>query len=228
MNIVLLDDDPKFNEHFKKVIGNLRFSYSFFSNYESFKKYLDEGMFVDILLLDIEMPNHNGFDIAKELKYSHPNICIFYLTNHDALVYDAFESNIFGFFRKSLIESQKNLIINKIMKVYNDHAYLIVTHKNLNKKILFSNISYFEKIDKNVFLTTIDNKQHKLNFSSLNELIPYLNSSLFIYINRSVIININQVESLNKIKKTLYLRNNNKEFYISRGRFSEVKKIISL
>lgn len=226
MNVALIDDDVEFNEIFRKEVNQFNLSYRYFSSYPEFKRELHAGYPVDILLLDIKMPDINGFEIAKELEKERPNINIIYMTDHSELIYDSFGSNISGFFPKIFLDHQADILIRKIYEAYNQNNYLSIKTGAEERRIRFANIAYIEKIKKRIILYTINNEEVLTRFAYLHELEAILPSSLFCYINRSVMINIKQVKSIQN--PHLYLINTNRRFDISRGRYKEVRNAISL
>lgn len=59
---------------------------------------------IDVLLLDIRMDGHNGIDVARKVRNSHPSVKIIILTTYDDndYVHDAFEAGVQGFLLKSV------------------------------------------------------------------------------------------------------------------------------
>lgn len=66
----------------------------------------------DILLLDIDMPEMNGLDVAKCLEELRVKPFLIFVTSHDELVYDSFHYHPFGFIRKSRLEEE----LEKVLK----------------------------------------------------------------------------------------------------------------
>lgn len=108
-----------------------------------------EGTACDVLLLDIDMPQMGGMDIAKGLKgMKHAPLLVF-VTSHDELVYESLQYHPFSFIRKSYF----NLEIEKVLM---DCRHQLETvdkrfHFRMSGReavILLSDILYFEA-DKN-------------------------------------------------------------------------------
>lgn len=60
----------------------------------------------DILLLDIDMPEISGLDIAKQLRDMPEKPLIVFVTGHDELVYDSLKVHPFGFIRKEYLDNE--------------------------------------------------------------------------------------------------------------------------
>lgn len=56
-----------------------------------------EKIKIDAFFLDIDMPEINGFQIAKNIRTLYPNCIIVFCSNHNELVYESFEYEPFGF-----------------------------------------------------------------------------------------------------------------------------------
>lgn len=64
---------------------------------------LEKGI-CDLLLLDIDMPQMGGMDIAWKLNGRERAPLLVFVTNHDELVYESLQYHPFGFIRKSYFD----------------------------------------------------------------------------------------------------------------------------
>ncbi|MBQ7955753.1 MAG: response regulator transcription factor [Lachnospiraceae bacterium] len=60
----------------------------------------------DILLLDIDMPDMNGLEVARRLKDMKNRPLLIFVTSHDELVYDSLQFHPFGFVRKNFLNEE--------------------------------------------------------------------------------------------------------------------------
>lgn len=77
----------------------------------------------DIILLDISMPELNGFEAAKRLRRSVPDARLIFLTMHDEADYVA-EALRFGASGYILKRSTASELIEAIQKVYSGGSYI--------------------------------------------------------------------------------------------------------
>ena len=85
-----------------------------FSDGKSLLKQLNKEP-CDILLLDIDMPELSGMDVAEQLvKLSQKPLLIF-VTNHDELVYESFRYHPFGFVRKQFLDKDLDKVLKDCM-----------------------------------------------------------------------------------------------------------------
>ena len=66
----------------------------------------------DIVFLDIDMPEMNGFDIAKILNNIRPDITIIFVSSFDNFVFESFEYHPFRFVRKSNLKEDIDSALN--------------------------------------------------------------------------------------------------------------------
>ena len=73
---------------------------------------------IDIILLDINLPDINGFEVAKTIKTEHDHIKIIALTMHDDATYIAkmVKNGVDGYLLKNSGKEQILLAINQVLK----------------------------------------------------------------------------------------------------------------
>lgn len=78
---------------------------------------------VDLVLLDISMPRKGGFETARDIKSSFPDMKIIYLTMHknEEIVAEAFESGADGYILK---ENAFEELVDAIRKVIAGEVYI--------------------------------------------------------------------------------------------------------
>lgn len=78
---------------------------------------------VDVVLLDISMPRKGGFETARDIKSSFPEVKIIYLTMHksEEIVAEAFESGADGYILK---ENAFEELVDAIRKVIAGDVYI--------------------------------------------------------------------------------------------------------
>ena len=116
-------------------------------------EYLKENS-VDILFLDIDMPGMSGLELAK--RYKDKIIGIVFVTNRDDLVFEAYNTtNTLGFVRKSEIEYDLSLVLDRLQRDLQNTHYLTVKSGSVLKRINYSEILFVEKMAHNVILHTL-------------------------------------------------------------------------
>lgn len=172
----------------------------------------------DFIFLDIQMPKINGFEML-ELVEQHP--AVIFTTAFDEYAIKAFEVNAVDYLLKPIEKSRFDLAIQKLPARLNqteqysrallDSAALnpaqqnrVVVKKNgIIKIIAVADIHYLEADDDYVKLSTTEGAFHKNKTMSFFE--QTLESSQFIRIHRSYIINLAQVTKIELKEKDSYI-----------------------
>ena len=131
MHLILCDDDNVFLDKLETRIRGMCQKHGIavgMERYDSSKKML-EGLkdldTVPVFLIDIDMPEVNGFEVASFLKKWNRECCIGFVSNKDELVFQAFAYHPFFFIRKThldeelepqLLELQKKMGV-KVLKI---------------------------------------------------------------------------------------------------------------
>lgn len=104
-NIVILDDHPIVLEGIKSLLLNHHSDVTVqtFNNTQEFNTFMESNPLVDVLLLDINLPDGNGLDICKNTHAQHPSIKIIALSNQveQSIIRQMFNNGACGFLLKS-------------------------------------------------------------------------------------------------------------------------------
>ena len=97
MRIYLCDDEIKILNDFKEKVSRYNPD-SEVCTFSSGKELLEkmESKPCDILLLDIDMPEMDGMEVAKSLSKTEAKPLLVFVTGHDELVYESFQFHPFA------------------------------------------------------------------------------------------------------------------------------------
>lgn len=184
----------------------------------------EDRFFFDLILLDIEMPESTGMEIAKKIKPYLPNVKIIFITSHIEYAIDAFELSIFRYVPKNDIEKRLPAAISDAMQLTLLEAgktYTIRTNSRL-EKIPYQEIYYIERDGKNASIATVCgvSKVRK----SLGQVYEELGAEEFIYIDRGCIVNMIHIM---QVKDGMAVLKNGASLPISRSHLQEVKEQIN-
>ena len=183
-----------------------------------------DGFYFDLILLDIEMPESTGMEIAEKIKPYLPNVKIIFITSHIEYAIDAFELSIFRYVPKDDIDKRLPPAILdavKLLELEDGKSYTIQTNSRL-EKIPYRGIYYIERDGKNAAITTAG-KVSKVR-KSLQQVYDELGADDFIYIDRGCIVNMIHIM---QIKNGTAVLKNGKVLPISRSHLQEVKEMIN-
>lgn len=99
----------------------------------------------DILLLDIDMPDITGMEIAGQLSLLEKRPLLVFVTSHDELVYDSFCYHPFAFLRKSSFDREIKAALDDCMReLQRRERHFCFRWEGKRVCLLLSEIFYFE------------------------------------------------------------------------------------
>jgi two-component system, LytTR family, response regulator len=194
----------------------------------------------DVVFLDIQMPEMDGFEMLKQLK--HLPFVVF-TTAYDQYAIKAFETNSIDYLLKPIEKDRIDLTINKLKNITTYinqdelNKFLVLAEQLKPKKEITSipvkigdkiilvpldEIVYMEAKERFVFLHTLDSKEHLIDLplKTLEEKLP----GSFIRVHRSFIINKNQILEIHKYfdgKYVIKMKDRNSTKIISGANFTK-------
>lgn len=231
LRIAICDDDSSAVAEHKKItetclmqMGSPGETVSYTSSENLLYDITEDGFFFDLILLDIEMPENTGMEIARKIKPYLPNVKIIFITSHIEYAIDAFELSIFRYVPKNDTDKRLFSAIQdavKLIQLEDGKAYTIQTNSRL-EKIPYKEIFYIEREGKNASISATSgiSKVRK----SLQQVYTELNAEEFIYIDRGCIVNMIHIM---QIKDGMAVLKNGVSLPISRTHLQEVKAQIN-
>ena len=123
MRIILCDDDTAFTQVFEKRLLTVFKKYgitpeivSAHTGVEALREITCRP--TDVLFLDIDMPEKNGFSVAEELSAMPSKPLIIFLSGMEDLVYQSFAFQPFWFLRKTHLEELPR-VTEKMLQLLN-------------------------------------------------------------------------------------------------------------
>lgn len=96
-NVLLVDDEKPFVEALAQRLRHRKITVDCaFSGTEALKR-LEKEDTIDVVVLDLKMPDLDGIEVVKAIKKKHPLVEIIMLTGH-ATIHSAVETATFGAF----------------------------------------------------------------------------------------------------------------------------------
>lgn len=175
---------------------------------------------IDIFLLDIQMNNINGMDVARKIReIDAKNVEIIFITSIVEYIQEGYEVRAYRYLLKPIkYDDLEKHIINCIKEIENRDKYLIINEKNNIKKIKHSEITYIEIQKKDMTIHTV-NKVYLIK-NSMDKIEKEINNVNFYRCHKSFLVNLEYVES---IKQYVAILENKEEVPISRYRFKDTK-----
>jgi two-component system LytT family response regulator len=217
INVLIVDDEPLAREGIKQllkeetdinVVGECGDG---FAAIELVKKH-----FPDLIFLDIEMPEMDGFEILQELPLDH-NPAVIFVTAFNQYAVDAFTVNALDYLLKPIDPERFRIALEKARTNLRLHATTEINEKFYNlirmlkakeepskrlliktsKRIFFvemKEIDWIEAAGDYVWVHTRGEKY--IIRETMNDMERNLDPSCFIRIHRSTIVNIDRIKEL--------------------------------
>ncbi|PJR04574.1 LytR/AlgR family response regulator transcription factor [Avrilella dinanensis] len=191
---IAIDDEPlalKVIEHHCKKTAGIKLEKTF-TNLQEAYKYLEEYP-VDLLFLDIEMPQQNGVDFYKSLSVK-PSVI--FTTAYDHYAIEGFNVNAVDYILKPISLDRFQTAVEKT-KNYLEKVvdYLMIRADYKLYKVDYSEILYIESLDDYIQIY-LNSKSKIIARMSMKNIIEKLPSEMFIRIHRSYIIPTARVQSI--------------------------------
>lgn len=191
INCIAIDDEPLALEVMKKYaaqIGGLKLVATY-SDAIAAMDYLKNNE-VDLLLLDVQMPDINGLQLYKSLP-AKP--MVIFTTAYKEYAVDGFDVDAIDYLLKPFNMARFQRAINKALvrgKINTDNnvlaPYLYIHADYKMVKIAFDDIIYIEALDDYVKIYTPT--QNYLTLLSMKKMMEKLNRERFVRIHRSYIV----------------------------------------
>ena len=177
---------------------------------------------VDVLLLDIDMPDMSGFDVARFLCKEYKHIKIVFMSAYDNFVYSSFDFYPFAYLRKTHISQELPGVLNRIVeKIHEPEMQVDITTKLGLKHVNVSSIVYVES-KRNYYSVYLVQGKEYLCRGTLTQFENELSKYNFFRIHSAFLVNLAYVE---RMPQNGYLLVRNKELPISQKRIKDFKKI---
>lgn len=205
ITIALLDDEQNFLKKGKTILSSALLDYrtwdyeykilTFLNSNELLE--ISESVFIDILILDIHMPDPNGLVVAEHFHRESPETKIIFLSSYEQYVFYSLRFAPFRFVRKSKIESELlEAVVSAVLLITSSNGVLDLSDRNNQQKVPLSRIIYIEKVKGENYLHIVcanETINYRQNISALEKQLSKYN---FIKINQSTIVNMEYIHQI--------------------------------
>ena len=155
---------------------------------------------VDLLLVDINMPDINGIDLVSSLQ-NKP--LVIFTTAYKKFAYDGFELDAVDYLLKPIdferfkkgVNKAIEILQNKVLPKPNEQESLFVRSEYKMLKIELNEIEYIEGLEDYIRIN-ISNSKPVLTLMTMKAFIEKLPANKFLRIHRSYIIPLNKIVSI--------------------------------
>ncbi len=230
MEVAIIDDEEKMSEIICKYILNNELNIicecNVFQKGEYLLNKMKSGRKYDLYLVDIEMPEKNGLELAKEIRDIQKNAYIVFITSYAKYALRSYDLkiNAYQYIMKKDMQEKLLEVIASISHEIEEQKdnYYIIQNKQRYEKLKIRSMIYIYKENKNSVFVTDEGiyKERK----ALKDVLKDINNEDFIFIDSGRIINIRLVR---RIAKNSIVFMSGTELYASDISIRKVKKNIN-
>ncbi|PKM47543.1 MAG: DNA-binding response regulator [Firmicutes bacterium HGW-Firmicutes-8] len=212
LKIIIAEDDPAMRIVLKKALNDIP-GLEVVGEVENGKQLVQlvEKINPDVVFVDIDMPEMNGVDAAREIFDINPKIFIVFATAYDSYTHEAFEVYAFDYLVKpfNLERIRQTMERIKELKLDSEKTGFLAQpisqskKENIKLKIQSNDRCYFVNVQDIIFITRIERKtviytKHDVikTYEPLQQLAERLKNCNFFRCHKGYIINTDMVTEI--------------------------------
>lgn len=209
MQVVIVDDDVLFLEIVEKTIKMF-----FVQKREQVKVRCCDGTTLlkelrvqnryDIYLLDIEMPEMDGVNLAKKIYDYDARARIVFLTSYEKYACQSYQVGVYYYIMKDKYHDELTYLLEKVCKEEEEskeECYTILTETRYCK-LKMNDIMYLTKDQKYAIFHCVDGREYRER-KGVENIYRTLPQQRFIVINRGIIVNVKYIIKYGKMELTM-------------------------
>ena len=182
---------------------------------------IEERKNYDIYLLDIEMPNTNGLQVAERIRRWDKKAQIVFITSHEKYAMRGYQYQVCRYIMKERCAEQLPGVLDYILDSEQEDGeeYYCIVNEQKYERFPVKDILYMKKEGKNTVFCCRGGANYRER-STLEKVYKQLDQNEFMYVNRGEIVSLRHVTGLKDGKIELY----DIVLPISRYQIAEVKQ----
>lgn len=189
-----------------------------FASAEAFLFEYEEDKAYDILLLDVEMKNINGIELAKCIRKDNNRAEIIFITSHFEFVGEGYEVDALHYLIKPISAEKLTQVLTKAAeKISVEPPSVVISCEGETVKLYEADIRYVESFLHYIVIHTKD-KEYKIkeNISVFENRV----SDDFYRIHRSYLVSLKHITRISRTSVNI----GNTELPLSRGKYDDINR----
>ncbi len=196
---------------------NIQYAISKFTDGNSLLKSSDN---FHIYLLDIQLGNLSGIDIARKIQSNNENSIIIFITALKDYIFDAFDLRAFNYILKPINKNRyRKILYSAVKSLQNEDKFILAKYNGYSSKILLNDIIYIESFKRKIKVHTLCNIFEY--YYKLSDIEKELSNEGFFRCHKSYIVNLKFVQSYNN---TSIILKNGEEIFLSKHKYLDFSK----
>lgn len=195
MKILVMDDEPLALQRVERLLKELNYTCVAINSLEAFEAVFSTQSF-DIFILDIQMPDINGIDLAKKIRQHNPSAFIIFQTAYENFALKAYEVGAIDYLLKPFGKEDLNRSLVRALSYQKEKQNEIFLSKNGDETYLINpkDIVYIQADLSEIIIRTQDHfsyYDHKIS-----QMETMLDDTLFFRVHRSFLINTSKIKHM--------------------------------
>ncbi len=233
INFVVVDDNKQHRKKICDVImsnmmsNQINFKINEYSDFDKkLVQYIDNRDHLSIYILDLELPNGDGIDIARSIrnKANDWNSPIIIITAHESLYYEVYKQRlqILDFIPKMIsIEKPLSEDIDICLRMLNKDKVYRYTYKNIAYNINLNSINYIQRDSRRTKIVTSSKTYYQnITINEIKNLLP----EYFIISAKGTILNMKNVKETDWNNMLVYFNDGSKDYLITKSHKKEIER----
>ena len=227
LRVAICDDEENVVSHVKGITDRyfrthcVSCNVQLYQSSENLQYDLQDGIYYDLLLLDIEMPGVDGMSLAKKIYDTAPAARIIFITSHLEYAITAYEYSVFRYISKTAMEEKLPAALGDFYKLYHleQSEYYTIEIKNHVERIPYREILYILKDGKYAVFHLQNGKTLSVR-KTLSRVSSEISKEYFYFADRGCIVNLANVVGIDELGILLL---DHQQIGISKASMSEFK-----
>ena len=224
MQIAICDDEQNQIEYITSIVASWSAHEGHgceirtFASAEAFLFEYEEDKAYDILLLDVEMKNMNGIELAKRIRKDNNRAEIIFITSHFEFVGEGYEVDALHYLIKPISAEKLTQVLTKAAeKISVEPPSVVISCEGETVKLYEADIRYVESFLHYIVIHTKD-KEYKIkeNMSVFENKV----SDDFYRIHRSYLVSLKHITRISRTSVNI----GNTELPLSRGKYDDINR----
>lgn len=222
--IAICDDEQDQIEHIASVVSAWSIQNSCtcdittFTSAEAFLFAYEDNKTYDILLLDVEMKNVTGIELAKRIRRDNSRAEIIFVTSHFEFIGEGYEVDALHYLIKPVLgEKLMQVLCKAAEKLSVEPPSVVITCDGETVRLFESDILYIESFLHYIIIQTTD-KEYKIK-ESISSFAQKLSDD-FYRIHRSYLVSLKHITRISRTSVNI----GKTELPLSRGKYDDINR----
>lgn len=237
LRFIVCEDNKESLERICNIINRVMMPYNYeyktnkFTSYNKEVSELIKTKYEEkIYVLDIELGDVSGLEIASQIRDEDPESVIIFITSHSECKNDIFYSRLLAidYIQKDRFwEDRFKSTLDYTLKKVNRKRVLAYDFNYNSYRIPFNDILYIEKVQDSpkCIIYTENGSRYEIN-CTINEMMKKLGPNFF-QSHKSCLVNIEKIKRINYVDNTITFVNNQCVYLLSNRRKKAVKEYVA-